>query len=489
MTTQAAELHYAVRLTVVCRYLGQLCLAIAFITLVPLGVALACCEPAIALRYAVVVSVLLAAGLLARLLRPPYQHRVQENEAFVLTALVFFLSPLLMSYPLMASDLTFTDALFEAISGITTTGLSTVVDVEGKTRAFLFARAWQQWAGGLGIVVLALAFLPQQAFVAKRLALAEGYQDDLVGGTKAHARRMVWVYSAITLAGVGLLLLGGAGFFDAVVYTLAAVSTGGFAPHNQSLAGLGGWPIQGAVLLICFSCAISLPLYHQSYHKGWRTFLADIQVRALLLAGVLLTLLLGVVMHGTGGLTWGEAFRHAPLLAFSAQTTTGFATLDLAALDGGAKLLLIFAMAVGGGIGSTAGGFKIMRLLILLRLLHGAVVRTCLPRHAVYDLRFEENRLADREIQGALLIVLLYVMVIALSWLAFVFHGLAPLDSLFEVVSAVGTVGLSTGVTGSELPGLLKGVLCLDMLMGRLEIFCWLVVFYPKTWIGKRAEV
>ena len=489
MTTQAAELHYAVRFAVVCRYLGQLCLAIAFITLVPLLVALASYEPAIALRYAVVVTVLLAMGLLARRLRPPHQYRVQENEAIVLTALVFLLTPLLMSYPIMASGLSFIDSLFETVSGITTTGLSTVLLVEEKSRAFLFARAWQQWAGGLGIVVLSLAFLPQQAFVAKRLALAEGYQDDLVGGTKAHARRMVWVYSAITLAGVGLLMLFGADLFDAVLYSLASVSTGGFAPHNQSLAGLGGWPLQAAVTLLCFSCAISLPLYHQSLHKGWRILPADLQVRALLLVATMLTLFLALTMHRISGLPWPQVLRHAPLLAFSAQTTTGFATLDLAALDGGSKLLVILAMAVGGGIGSTAGGFKIMRLLILLRLLYGAVVRAGLPRHAVYHLRLEESRLEEPEIRNALLIILLYVMVIILSWLVFVLHGYDPLNALFEVVSAVGTVGLSVGVTSSELPALLKGVLCLDMLMGRLEIFCWLIVFYPKTWIGKRVEV
>lgn len=489
MATQAAELHYAVRFSVVCKYLGQLCFIIGLITLVPLGVSLMTGEWLVARRYGAVLLALFAMSLLAGRLRPPRQHRIQDNEAIVLTALVFFLTPLLMSYPIMASGLTFMDAFFEAVSAATTTGLSTVVNVEEKYRTFLFSRAWMQWYGGLGVVVLSLAFLPQHGFVAKRLALAEGYQDDLVGGTKAHARRMVWVYSLLTAAGVLLLMAFGASFFHAVVYTLASVSTGGFAPHNNSLSGLGNWPVQLAVTLLCFSCAISLPLYQRAVRHGWRNLAGDIQVQTLLFGGLLVTLLLSYTMQRSTGMGWSEIARHAPFIAFSAQSTAGFTTMDLSGLDAGSKLTLIFAMLVGGGIGSTAGGFKIMRLLILLRLIQVTVIRACLPRHAVFEPQLDGSRLGDNEIQNALLIILLFLLVVVLSWLVFVLHGYEPMNALFEVVSATGTVGLSVGVTSTELPALLKGVLCLDMLMGRLEILCWLVFLYPKTWVGKRVEV
>ena len=155
-------------------------------------------------------------------------------------------------------------------------------------------------------------------------------------------------------------------------------------------------------------------------------------------------------------------------------------------LDAGSKLVLIFSMLVGGGAGSTAGGFKLLRLLIAASVFRLILLRTCLPKHAVIEPRLAGRRLQDEEIHAALLLIVLFVAVVALSWLPFVAMGYGPLDSLFEVVSATGTVGLSVGLTSATLPPLLKGILCIDMLMGRLEIMAWLVMLYPGTWFGRR---
>jgi trk system potassium uptake protein TrkH len=157
-------------------------------------------------------------------------------------------------------------------------------------------------------------------------------------------------------------------------------------------------------------------------------------------------------------------------------------------LDAGSKLVLICSMLVGGGFGSTAGGFKLLRLLIAVSVLRLILVRTCLPKHAVIEHRLAGRRLQDDEIHAALLLIVLFVVVVALSWLPFVAMGYRPLDALFEVVSATGTVGLSVGLTNATLPALLKGVLCVDMLMGRLEIIAWLMMLYPGTWFSRRME-
>jgi trk system potassium uptake protein TrkH len=175
-------------------------------------------------------------------------------------------------------------------------------------------------------------------------------------------------------------------------------------------------------------------------------------------------------------------------MAFSAQTTAGFSSLNVSELDSASKLLLIFPMLIGGNLGSTAGGMKIFRLLVLLRLVALAVQRTRLPSRAVVEPRLNGVRLEAGEIERALVVILLFGLTVVLSWVPFVAMGYNPLDSLFEVVSATGTVGLSAGITSPTLPPLLKGVLCFDMLMGRLEILAILVVFYPGTWIGRRAE-
>jgi trk system potassium uptake protein TrkH len=482
---QAAELRYAVRSRVLFKYFGQLCLVLAALTMAPLVMSLIFGERSFTLRYAVVFCGLAGLGLGTARLRAP--SSVQANEGMVLVALMFLFTPLVMSYPMMGSGLSFLDALFEAISGVTTTGLSTKATLVGAPATFLFARAWMQWYGGLGIVVLSLALVTQPGLVAKGLAATETETDDLVGGTRARARRVLKVYGALTALGIIGSLSVGVGFFDAVVYTFAAVSTGSFAPHDGSLATLG-WPAQGWITLLCLAGAIPLTFYHRMLQEKRRVSVEFLQLQAVVIASVVASLAVGASMRLSAGMAWPQVLHHAPLLGFSAQTTAGFSSVPVVQLDGGSKLVLIFSMLVGAGLGSTGGGFKLLRLLIAASVFRLILLRTCVPKHGVIEPRLAGRRLGDEEIRAALLLILLFVVVVALSWLPFVAMGYSPLDSLFEVVSATGTVGLSVGLTSATLPALLKGILCVDMLMGRLEIIAWLVMLYPGTWFGRRME-
>ena len=181
--------------------------------------------------------------------------------------------------------------------------------------------------------------------------------------------------------------------------------------------------------------------------------------------------------------------RHAPLIAVSAQTTTGFSTLDVGALDSGSKLVLAASMFVGGDAGSTAGGIKIGRVLVLLALVRLVILRTRMPAHAVVEPRISGRRLDSPEVYAALAVVCLHVMVIGTSWLIFVAAGYDPMNALFEVASAVGTVGLSTGIANPDLAPGLKVLLTADMMMGRLEVVAFILLLYPPTWLGRRAEV
>nr|WP_282560194.1 potassium transporter TrkG [Motilimonas cestriensis] len=392
-----------------------------------------------------------------------------------------------MSFPIMGAGLSFIDALFEAISGVTTTGLSTQSSLLTASPTFLFARAWMQWYGGLGIVVLSLALVMQPGILAKGLAVEEVEQDNLVGSTRAHARQILMVYAALTLLGVSGAWLAGIGFFNAVLYTFAAVSTGGFAPMDGSLAALS-WPLQAGITLLCFAGAIPLTLYYQVVKQRKLSAVGFLQLCTLMIACALVAIAVATTMTLTGDMSWSQVLQHAPLLAISAQSSAGFSSMPTEQLDAGSKLMLIFSMLIGGSAGSTAGGLKLLRLLIVISVLRLIILRTCLPKHAVVEPRLAGRRLGSDEIQVALLLMLLFVAVVALSWLPFVVMGYDPLDALFEVVSATGTVGLSVGVSSASLPPLLKGILCADMLLGRLEIMAWLVVIYPRTWFGRRME-
>ncbi|HKJ77249.1 MAG TPA: potassium transporter TrkG, partial [Gammaproteobacteria bacterium] len=236
---------------------------------------------------------------------------------------------------------------------------------------------------------------------------------------------------------------------------------------------------------LAFLGAVSLPLYHRVWLQGWRTAATDPELRGLLTATVLVaTLTAGLAVHAGSG--WGEALWHGTLIGVSAQTGTGFTTLEPPRLGAPAQLALIVAMLVGGGIGSTTGGIKILRLLILGKLLRATLQRTAVPAHAVITPRLGNRALEPDDLIRALGLAALFATLVLLSWLVFLAHGYPPLPALFEVASAVGTVGLTAGLTRPELEPALKAVLCFDMIAGRLEIIALLVVLYPRTWLGRR---
>jgi trk system potassium uptake protein TrkH len=295
------------------------------------------------------------------------------------------------------------------------------------------------------------------------------------------------VYALLTLAG-GLLIWGaGLAPFDAMAHALSAVSTGGFSTFDQSLGDALPPAAPFAVVFVSFLGAVSLPLYFFAWRRGIGELLGDMELRALAgacLAGALMLAL----WFWQAGEPMSEALRQGGLLAVSAQTTAGFSAQSTGSLDAFPKGLLILSMAVGGSLGSTAGGVKLLRVLIMLRLMQMLLRRAAAPEHAVVEARLGGRRLTEGDMSHALLIIALFAAVDILSWLVFLAYGYPSLDALFEVVSATGTVGLSTGVTSSDLPDFLKWVLCFDMLAGRLEIVALLVTLYPVTWIVRKRE-
>lgn len=478
-------LGYRVRLTATLKHLGELSLSLAVMAAVPAVFGLWSGEFAVALPMLGLALVVLAFALVCRRIRAPRDIKV--NEALVVAALAFLLGAFVMTWPLMRWEISFVDALFESVSGITTTGLSALPAIEDRSPVFLLTRAWMQWYGGAIIIVLALALVVGPGAAARRLA-GDAEPDDLVVGTRRRSRQVLIVYVGLTAVAVAVIWLFGAAPFDALVHGLATVSTGGFSSHDAGLAGLGGWPLQAVVMVIAVFGAISFSLQYRTWRGGWRALVFDREVQALLLSVVVVSALLAATMALAGAWTFSDIARNAPLMAVSAQTTTGFATLPITDMDPASKLVLIVAMLIGGDVGSTAGGIKIFRLLVILRILQILLARTALPRHAVVETRVAGRAADPQDVQLALGIVALYLVTILASWLPFLALGYNPLDALFEVVSALGTVGLSSGVTGPELPILLKLVLCADMLMGRLEIVAFLILFYPATWIGRKGD-
>lgn len=481
------SLALAVRPPVVARYFGELMIGVAVMIAVTASVGLAVNDVTFAGRAALMLLLALVTALFCR--RFPAQPELQVNEALVVIALAFLAGSALMIWPLMSAGLDFWSAMFESISALTTTGLSTVSAIEEKAPSFLFARAWMQWFGGLVIVVLALALVITPGPAAKRLYGAEADASGIVAGTRRRGRRALAIYLMLLAVGAAVLFALGLSPFDALLHSLAAVSTGGFSTHDASIGALHGTGARFAVIGLTVCGAISLSLYPTGWRTGWSRVARDPQVRALMIAGGTASLALCLALSLLEGWSWSDSVRVGPLLAFSAQTTSGFEAAPVAELGAASKTVLILSMFIGGDVGSTAGGIKIVRFLLILRLAQFAVRRASLPPHAVFGPEDVAGQSDARESFAMLGVVSLFVLVIIVSWLPFLIAGMAPLDALFEVVSAVGTVGLTSGITDAALPKVLKLILCFDMLMGRLEIVAILLLLYPRTWFGRRADV
>jgi len=489
MTEHAVKaLRHAARARVVAATLAQLLLMLGLLSLVPALVALSLDEAILWRRLGLVAVGLWAAGLL--LLRMPgvdlTRVVLQWNEALAVTALAFLLAAATMVWPLTAAGIPPLDALLEAVSAVTTTGLTVLRGLDGAEPAVLFLRAWMQWYGGLGIAVLTAALIMGHHAGARRLLETTG--EHLTGaGARHHARIVFLVYAALTVLAVAAVLAVGTAPFEGLLYALSAVATGGFAPSDASLAAL---PVAASAVLtgICLLAAISLPLYARVPAQGIRALWRDEEVRALVAVTLLVALALMLLGMQQQGLSWRAALRHGLTLGVSAQTDTGFSTLDVATLPPAAQLVLILSMTVGGCTGSTAGGLKIVRLLVLVRLIQLALRRTAVAERAVVHARVGGEMVDQAMINGALQLLTLWLAVLLVSWLVFLLYGEAPLPSLFEIASATANAGLSAGLTGPDLAPGLKAVLIADMLFGRVEILALLVLLYPPTWIGRRRK-
>jgi trk system potassium uptake protein TrkH len=466
-----------------------LCRALVGVALAPALFATVAADWPFAWRAAAAAAALALLGYFS--LRLPAVRRLQPNEAMVIVAVGYLVTALLMSWPLSADGLRAVDAIFHSMSAITTTGLATIASMEARSPSFLFTQAWMQWFGGLVVIVLAVLLI-EPGPAARRLSDVDQAETDLAAGARQRARWALAIYSVLTLAGFVSMVALGSDWFDALVHALSGVSTGGFSSHDGSLAGLGSWPQQAAVILLALAGAIPLARYRTAaagQARGLARVRAffDAETRALLGLCLIVALLLVLATHLAGNAHWREAIWSSTLLAVSAQTTAGFTPVEVGALDHASKLILICAMFIGGGLGSTAGGIKVFRLLLVLKLLQLVVLRPALPAHAVVKTRVVDRAVDEAGLVQATGIVACFAAVTLVSWLVFVLYGYDALDALFEVVSATGTVGLSSGLASPSLEPALKLVLCADMWMGRLEIVAVLLLLQYRTWIGRRA--
>jgi trk system potassium uptake protein TrkH len=471
------ELVSPVNRAAVLKYLGLVMIGVGAVLFVPLMVAAYFEDYHVAAVYAVMAAVVIAVGYAMQKMLPDCD--LEWKEALVIAALIFPLSSAISAVPIsISTGMPILDAFFEAVSGLTTTGLSVAPPDVGP--AFLFARSWLQWIGGIGIVLIVLSVVISPGTSAYRLYSANVSEKKLRPNVIGTAKTLGKIYLGITLATFFLLVIAGMTPFDAICHALSSVSTGGFSTETDSIAGFSGIFIPATVLLGCVLGAINFGLYPRLIETPWLLFSSE-QFRGFLVVFAAGVLALAFTMQQTGSLSFVAGT--AVFQALSALTTAGFSTVDIATLPESSKMVISALMWIGGCVGSTAGGIKILRLIILVQLIHLVFIRFFLPREALTPLKVGDEVVEESEVYTILTFVLLYFAVAFASVLVFSLHGIATGDAIFEVSSALGTVGLSTGLTSAALAPLLKLVLIGDMLLGRIEIIPLCILLFPRTWI------
>ena len=440
-------------------------------------------EGATTLGLMLAIPIFMGASANLAVWRRPLPDDLRGVEAMAAIAFLFLLAALLSVPAFVSLGLPPAAALFEGMSAITTTGLSMARDPDSWPFAAHVLRSWMQWCGGLAMATAVLALVLGPGPAAQTMGKAGIDDRNGIQSARTQARELLGAYVLITaLFAVAIALaLGRAG--EGFVLALSAISTGGFAPRSDSLASYD-LLAQGLVILACLAGAVSLLAFAQAIRRRGTPLWTSPSVRRVaLMFAVCAILLFGVRLIANAD----APYLPTLLNLLSAFTTAGYAT---GSMPSAPLLLILFiaVMIVGGDRGSTAGGLKLLRFSILARATRHALTLPRMPDRAVAPLRHKSTPIPDTFLVTLLGLLLLYAATAILVWSMLLSLGHPALPSLFDTVSALSTVGLSTGVIGPHLPPGVQLVLTLAMWMGRLEFIAVLVLVLPRTWARPQSR-
>ena len=432
-------------------------------------------------------------GCLVHFLRGSLGGGLSLRQAFLLTPLSWFSVAALSAVPLWltpfgATSGDATNAFFEAMSGITTTGSTVISDLESAPPGLLTWRALLQWMGGIGIIAIAIAVLPALGIGGMQLFRTESSDrsDKVLPKVRQIAAAIGSVYLGITALAAATYWLQGMTVFEAILHSLTTISTGGYSTSDSSFGNWEANGIQWSGALFMLAGGIPFVLYVRVL-AGDRRALFDSQVRRFVLFLLAVTIVAGTALLVLGRYEVEAAYRYAAFNVVSVVTTTGYATTDYT-LWGNAFVALFFGLTfVGGCTGSTAGGIKIFRFEVMYVMLK-AHFRQLLYPSAVVAKSYDGRPLGDEVVSSVVVFFAVFFAAYSALTIALMALGLDFLTSASGAVTALANVGPGLGATigpagnFSTLPDLAKWLLTFGMLLGRLELFTVLILFYPRFW-------
>jgi len=480
------------------KYLGHFAIAIGLLMLPSAAWAVYFREwgPLLALCLSVAVSCAVG-GLLALFGRnaPP---RMYEREALGLVGLSWLIAAGLGALPyVFAGVFNPVDAYFECMSGFTTTGSSVMMDIEGTAKGILFWRSFTHWLGGMGIIVLFIAVLPYLGAGGKQLFRSESPGPDPQGlrpRIKDTASILYKIYLAFTIAETVALMMAGMTLYDALCHTFGTLATGGFSTRQASIGAFDSVAVDTIIIFFMICAGSNFALYFALLRGNRKALWQDAEWRTYILVIVLCTAVVTLNLRGVGPAdhdtavypSLGSALRYAAFQVVSIMTTTGYCTADFDTWPYFSRMLLLLLMFVGGCAGSTGGGIKVVRIIVLLKMAYWRIEYTFRPK-TIRAVRVSGLVVEDSVQRTIYAFFVLYLLCFAGGSLFMSFLGLPFQTAVSSVAATLNNIGPGLELVGAvqnyaHVPAVGKVFLSLCMVLGRLELFSILVLFLPAFW-------
>ena len=469
--------------------IGRILLTEAALLMLPTAVAAVYGE---AVLPFLIPALLLAVIGLALGLRSPKRSSLYARDGFAVVALAWVLMSVFGALPFVISgDIPhFVDAFFETVSGFTTTGASILTEIEPLGRGVLFWRSFTHWVGGMGVLVFVMAILPMSAGDGHGMHLMRAEVPGpsvgkLVSRMGDTAKILYGIYLAMTVLEIVLLLLGGMSLFDACIHAFGTAGTGGFSCRNLSVGAYDSVYFDVVIGVFMLLFGVNFNLYYFLLIKRFRDVFRSEELRAyLLIVGVAVAAIAADIVHIYG--TVGRSLRYAFFQVASIITTTGYATADFNTWPVFSQAILVILMFIGACAGSTGGGIKVARVVILCKTSLGDM-RKMLHPNAVTTVRFEGKPLTDRSIRSVHLFLTVYILIFTASVLLLSLERFDLVTTFTAVAACINNIGPGLEVVGpmgnyAQFSPAAKLLLSFDMLVGRLEIFPMLLLFAPSIW-------
>jgi len=480
------------QLTVIQRILGLLIMLFSVAMLPPATVGLYYGEQSM-WPFLEAFGILLLTGLI--IWAPVYRVRreLRLRDGFVVVLMFWMVLGVFGALPLYldkALDISVTDAVFESMSGLTTTGATVITGLDHLPRSILIYRQQLQWMGGMGIIVLAVAILPMLGVGGMQLYRAEmpGPVKDtkLTPRITETAKALWYLYLGFTAACAAAYWAVGMSPFDAIAHSFSTVSLGGFSTHDASIGYFDSAAVEAVAVTFILLGGVNFALHFLTW-RGLtvRHYWQDAEFRTyVLIVATVAAISVGYLYYTATTEGWSETLRQGIFQAVSIGTTTGYTTTAFYDWPGFLPVMLIFASFIGGCAASTGGGIKVIRVLLLFKQGQREVMRLIHP-NAEIAVKVGRNALSDRVIQAVWGFFSAYVAVFATIMLLLMASGLDQVTAFSAVAATLNNLGPGLGEVGphyADINDFAKWVLCLAMIMGRLEIFTVLVLLTPAFW-------